>query len=136
MEELEIKEQKEVPHAVTAPLLCPPASTRAYYYILLKRCGQYNTINLDSRAVYQENFTYIISFQLHSAAEYKGIEVGLLENFIEGSFVLKVRSICSEPAQLSNAGLSATQAGGFLDLPHCAGVRTERRRRLLASPTP
>lgn len=35
--------------------------------------------------------THVISFQLDSVAEDKGVEVGLLKHFIKGSFILKVR---------------------------------------------
>lgn len=100
-----MKNTKEVSHTVPAPPFCLPASTWAHYSVLLQRYGRYNPVKLDPRSVYQADFTYIISFQLHSAAEYEGVEVGLLENFIEGSFVLQFKSICSEIPPLSNTSL-------------------------------
>lgn len=36
-------------------------------------------------------FTYIIRFQLHSVAEDKSVEVGMLEDLIEGSFILNFK---------------------------------------------
>lgn len=43
--------------------------------------------------ILSDYFTYVIRFQLHSAAEDKSVEVGLLEDLVEGSFVLKLRNI-------------------------------------------
>lgn len=85
-----------------APYLRRFSAFPAHYSVLLKRYGQYNTVKVDPRSVYQTDFTYVISFQLHSAAEYKGVKVGLLENLIEGSFILKFKSIGAEISQLSN----------------------------------
>lgn len=92
-----MKNTKEVSHAVPAPLLCLPAFDMGH--IILFYCSVTHDIiqqKPDPRSVYQADFTHIISFHLHSAAEYEGVEVGLLENLIEGSFVLQFKSICSE----------------------------------------
>lgn len=44
---------------------------------------------------YHCRFTYVIRLQLHPAAEDEGVEVGLLEDFVEGGFVLQSRHIDS-----------------------------------------
>lgn len=71
--------------------LCLPAMTHTYYSILLEHYGHDNTVKLDPQSGYQTDFTHIISFQLHSAAEDKRVEVGLLEDFIKGRLVLKCK---------------------------------------------
>lgn len=38
-------------------------------------------------------FTHVIGFQLHSAAEDERVEVGLLEDFVKGRFVLKLGEV-------------------------------------------
>ena len=56
--------------------------------------AKHAVITTHPEAVYQNNYhsflTYIIRFQLHSAAEDESVEVGLLEDLVESGFILKL----------------------------------------------
>lgn len=68
-------------------------------FVLLRQYCLHDAMTTDPQAFRQSNyhcrFTYVIRLQLHSAAEDEGVEVGLLEDFVEGGFILESRHIYS-----------------------------------------
>lgn len=68
-------------------------------FVLLRQYCLHDAMTTDPQAFRQSNyhrrFTYVIRLQLHSAAEDEGVEVGLLEDFVKGGFVLESRHIYS-----------------------------------------
>lgn len=59
------------------------------HVVCLTLCCSDKTLDILSH--YHKIFTYIIRFQLHSVAEDKSVEVGMLEDLIEGSFILNFK---------------------------------------------
>lgn len=59
------------------------------HVVCLTQCCNDKTLGILSH--YHTIFTYIICFQLHSVAEDKSVEVGMLEDLIEGSFILNFK---------------------------------------------
>lgn len=68
-------------------------------FVLLRQYCLHDAMTTDPQAFHQSNyhrrFTYVIRLQLHSAAEDEGVEVGLLEDFVEGGFILESKHIYS-----------------------------------------
>lgn len=68
-------------------------------FVLLRQYCLHDAMTTDPQAFRQSNhhrrFTYVIRLQLHSAAEDEGVEVGLLEDFVEGGFILESKHIYS-----------------------------------------
>lgn len=72
-----------------------PGLEHAHAFYLVKQYRLHDAMTTDPRAFHHTDccFTYVIGFELHSAAEDERVEVGLLEDLVKGRFVLKLGEV-------------------------------------------